>query len=99
MPRKKSNDPVPGGLRTRLPHTRPLTIVAQDPSITRNDRILTTTVDVPAERLLPGPWGYRVHVIDYDASSKRLFQPDDPAPSHELADPFENVSDERILTS
>ena len=52
--------------------TRKLTIVAQDPSVTDAEgNILTAEVDVPAEELAPGPWGYRVHVIDYDGSSAR----------------------------
>jgi hypothetical protein len=55
--------------------TRPLTIIAQDPSVKADGRILTATVDVPAEELAPGPWGARVHVIDYDASTRTLYKP------------------------
>lgn len=57
------------------PRTRRLTIVAQDPGVRVNGRILTTQVDVPAEEIAPGPRGYRVHVIDYDTSSDVLYQP------------------------
>ncbi|MGV3620490.1 MAG: hypothetical protein ACO1OB_06720, partial [Archangium sp.] len=34
-------------------------------------------VDVPAESLAPGPRGARVHVVDYDASSRTLYDPAD----------------------
>jgi hypothetical protein len=57
---------------------RKMRIVAQDPSVTLDGRrgsILTAEVDVPAEELAPGPRGYRVHVIDYDASSGLLYAP------------------------
>ena len=53
-----------------LPATRKMSVVAQDPSFVRADgRILMTQLDVPAEELSPGPIGYRVQVVDYDASS------------------------------
>lgn len=57
---------------------RKMRIVAQDPAVTLDGRrggILTAEVDVPAEELAPGPRGYRVHVIDYDASSGLLYAP------------------------
>jgi hypothetical protein len=56
--------------------TRKLTIVAQDPAVEGADgEILTAEVDVPAEELARGPWGYRVHVIDYDGSTRTLYRP------------------------
>jgi hypothetical protein len=61
--------------RNALPNTRRLTIVAQDPSVRLGGRILTAEVEVPAEALEPGPRGYRVHVIDYDAAADVLFTP------------------------
>ena len=55
---------------------RPLTIIAQDPSILASDGgVLTTQVSIPAERLEAGPWGHRIQVIDYDASSKSYYAP------------------------
>jgi len=57
------------------PRTRQLTIVAQDPSVKVDGKILTTKVEVPAEEIAPGPRGYRVQVIDYDTSSGVLYQP------------------------
>lgn len=57
------------------PRTRRLTIVAQDPSVKVNGKILTTQVEIPAEEIAPGPRGYRVQVVDYDTSSGVLYQP------------------------
>lgn len=64
-----------GGSSTDVP-TRPWTVLAQDPSITdAHGNALTTTVDLPAERLERGPKGHRVHVVDYDASTDRVYAP------------------------
>ena len=57
------------------PNSRKLTIIAQDPSVRVRDKILTTEIEIPAEELLPGPRGYRVNVIDYDASTGVLYEP------------------------
>ncbi len=56
------------------PPSRTMSVIAQDPSVRtmEGDEILMTTVSVPAERLAPGPRGYRVHVIDYDATTRRF---------------------------
>ena len=72
------------------PRTRRLTIIAQDPSVRVDGRILTTEVEIPAEEIAPGPRGYRVKVIDYDTSSGVLYQPADYPPlQHGLyVDPF-----------
>ena len=51
---------------------RYMSIIAQDPSVTRNGRILMAKVAVPAEDVIAGPMGYRVHVVDYD-STRRFF--------------------------
>ena len=59
--------------------TRELTIVAQDPLLTypegheKAGRIVTARVRVPAETLSDGPRGYRVHCIDYDASTNTYY--------------------------
>jgi hypothetical protein len=47
---------------------RYMTIIAQDPSVTQTGRILTAKVAVPAEDLIAGPMGYRLHVVDYDST-------------------------------
>jgi hypothetical protein len=77
---------------------RRMRIVAQDPSVRVGGRILTAEVDVPAEELAPGPRGYRVHVIDYDASSGRLYPPveyadPDPRSRDWLENPAAQVPD------
>ena len=81
------------------PATQRLTIVAQDPGVREDGGILLAQVDVPAERLAPGPRGYRVHVIDYDATSTTLYR---PAPfrfdrAGVLVDEFESASNAAIL--
>jgi hypothetical protein len=57
-------------LRERPPVSQwsEFTIIAQDPSVMLGPRILTATVRIPAEELLPGPRGARFHVVDYDAA-------------------------------
>src|SRR5688572_12402732 len=77
---------------TVTPRTRRLTIVAQDPSVRIDGKILTTEVDIPAEEIAPGPRGYRVHVIDYDTTSGLLYQPFDYPPLHNgiYTDPFKD---------
>ena len=55
--------------------TRRLTVVAQDPSVKVDGKILRAEVEVPEEDLHPGPRGYRVQVIDYDASTGKLYRP------------------------
>src|SRR5437667_11452456 len=62
------------------PERRPLRIFAFDPMIARSPggRV---TIDVPNERLAPGPVGTRIAVVDYDGSTGRYYQPvdlDDP---------------------
>ena len=57
-------------------NARQLTIVAQDPALrSSNGRILTAQIDVPLEQLEPGPRGYRVHLIDYDSTTRQFFKP------------------------
>lgn len=72
------------------PRTRRLTIVAQDPSVKVNGKILTAQVEIPAEEIAPGPRGYRIQVIDYDTSSGVLYQPIDypPLQRGSYLDPF-----------
>ena len=62
-----------------VPHLQPTCrygIVALDPSVRGADKkILTAEVEIPNEQLSPGPRGYRVQVIDYDASTQILYEP------------------------
>ncbi len=78
---------------------RPLTIIAQDPSILASDGgVLTTQVSIPAERLEAGPWGHRIQVIDYDASSKSYYAPWDHEKQDVFVDPYAGKNDaERLL--
>jgi hypothetical protein len=43
--------------------------------MTARGKVLMTKVEVPAERLAPGPSGHRVQVIDFDGSSNRFYRP------------------------
>lgn len=89
-----------------LPRTRFLRVVAQDPSVLdpyapkdSKRKILTTKVEVPAEDFADGPRGYRVHVIDYDASTCTQYIPLEypPRVGGTYTDPFEHITDEEIL--
>ena len=87
-----------------LPRTRSMTIVAQDPTIddpyTKNPKrkILTTKIEIPAEDFAEGPRGYRVHIIDYDASTCTQYIPLQypPRVGARYSDPFENITDEQL---
>ena len=74
-------------------------IIAQDPAVRVKGRILTVQVEVPAEELATGPWGHRVHVIDYDASTQTLYRSLDyhRAKNGLLEDPFAEADDEALL--
>lgn len=51
-------------------------IVALDPSVLGADKkVLTAEIEIPNEQLSPGPRGYRVQVVDYDASRQILYEP------------------------
>jgi hypothetical protein len=74
--------------------------VAQDPAVRGPDgSILTAEVDVPAEELARGPLGYRVHVIDYDGSTRTLYAPLEYDSGNGYKDPFRNPSNSTILTN
>jgi len=81
-----------------LPRYRQLTVIAQDPSVTyprgpRKGQIVTARIRVPAESLAPGPCGYRLHCIDFDATTDTYYdtgisetedryeEPADPTPA------------------
>lgn len=51
---------------------RQMTIVAQDPSVRVDERIVRAQVAVPVDRLEPGPRSHRLHIVDYDATAGRL---------------------------
>ena len=75
MPNQTQSAPYSLSDPARVPNTRRFRIIAQDPSIKdRSGHILTAEVDVPAEVLSPGPTGYRVKLVDYDASTDTLYR-------------------------
>lgn len=76
------------------PLRRQLTVIAQDPSIVKDGRILTASIDVPREALGPGPTGYRVRVVDFDASTDTLVRPAIIPPE---GDDFARATDRALL--
>jgi hypothetical protein len=83
--------------------TRRLTLVAQDPAVrTPHGRILCVSAEIPAEALDPGPWGHRVQVIDFDATTNQLLAPLDSDAyidrNGSLTDPFHQASNRTILS-
>jgi hypothetical protein len=67
---------------------RSLTILGQDPALRAADgTVLTAQVQIPNEELSAGPRGYRVQVVDYDASASRMYTPLDPAKMGSVAEP------------
>ena len=80
--------------------TRELTVVAQDPLLVypeghpKAGRIVTAKIRVPRETLADGPRGYRVHCIDFDATTNTYYDtrlPADDDPS------FDDPTDATIL--
>ncbi len=104
MPAPKQNTvPAPELRRLPKPPTQKFTIIAQDPGLRdRRGKIVRAEVAVPAELLQPGPWGYRVQVIDYDAASDQLWTAHnyerDKKNENLLRDPFQKFSDQRLLS-
>ena len=69
-------------------NTQTFTILAQDPAIeAAPGQPLFARVGVPLERLAEGPSGYRVKVVDFDASANRLY----------LAPPYQQVAGEAAV--
>lgn len=52
-----------------------LTIIAQDPAVMVDGRILRAVVTIPPDRLEPGPRGPRFWVVDYDSTARRVVAP------------------------
>jgi hypothetical protein len=73
---KKTSDSQQVAIVPNLQPTCKYRVVALDPSVRGADnKVLTAEIEIPNEQLSPGPRGYRVQVIDYDASQKILYQP------------------------
>jgi hypothetical protein len=70
--------------------TRTMTI----PTLVVDGRILTAKVTIPNEQLSAGPRGYRLQVVDYDASTNQWFVPLDGSSFgsiHVPRDPYESA--------
>src|SRR5215207_9960265 len=91
---QKAQQPI-GVIAPAPTRTRRVTVIAQDPSIRKpNGDILTAQVEIPAEGVGPGPWGYRVQVIDYDSSTRTLYRAReyDFDEHGDFKDPFKDAS-------
>ncbi|HVG26684.1 MAG TPA: hypothetical protein VM865_03680, partial [Acidobacteriaceae bacterium] len=76
-----------------------MTIIAQDPGVLDprgrpGKRILRACINVPAEALQAGPWGYRVQVVDYDTTREREYR---ALALDEKKDPYQQASDAELL--
>ncbi|MBI4995960.1 MAG: hypothetical protein HZC22_03495 [Rhodocyclales bacterium] len=71
-------------------NTQSLTILAQDPAVRANGALLLEQVSVPQEYLTDGPTGYRIKVVDFDASANVRYQPRqyEFSPEGIIKDPF-----------
>src|SRR6266545_1317754 len=79
---------------------RSLTILGQDPALRAADgTLLTAQVQIPNEELSAGPRGYRVQVVDYDASASRMYTPLDPAKMGTIAEPQDPFASEPLLAA
>ena len=86
---------MPNRIGVPAPRTRRVTVIAQDPSVRRGRDIVTAEVAIPQEALQEGPWGHRVHVVDYDASLDRYRIPKAPG---DREDPFRGKDPDRLIT-
>jgi hypothetical protein len=78
--------------------TREFTIFGQDPAVrTRAGKIVRARLAVPAERLDPGPRGYRVSIVDYDSTHDILYEPADLGPGDGAGDRYAAADDDRLL--
>jgi hypothetical protein len=74
-----------------------MTVIAQDPSVLQQGRILMAKVAVPAEDLIAGPMGYRVQIVDYD-STRQYFHGSHVLPAAYEEEPLEwQRGDSRIV--
>ena len=81
---------------------RRLTVIARDPSVRMGGAMVRATVEIPNEDLQPGPRGWRVLVVDYDASSRILYRTVTAPPNRADGppdDPFARACDDELLAS
>ncbi|MFZ1662772.1 MAG: hypothetical protein WAT77_12505 [Paracoccaceae bacterium] len=86
----------------QLPPTRKLTIIAKDPGLRLggdDGPMAFAQVDLPAERLSWGPTGYRIKVVDYNATEQRLYLAEKVYEDRKgnLIDPFAPARGETLL--
>jgi len=76
-----------------------LTIIAQDPSIRVDGKIVRAVVRIPAEHLDPGPLGHRLRVVDYDTTTRTIRKPGALTQATDLAieDRFAATSDATLI--
>ena len=84
------------------PSIRKLTIVAKDPGLRlggENGPMAFVQVDVPAEILAKGPTGYRIKVVDYNATEQRAYRDRQTyqLANGDLIDPFAPALGETLL--
>jgi hypothetical protein len=76
MAKQQSARAKPAALVPNVQPTCTYRVIALDPSVRGADgAVLTAMIEIPNEELAPGPRGYRVQVIDYDASNRILYRP------------------------
>ncbi|MET0791477.1 MAG: hypothetical protein ABW061_08140 [Polyangiaceae bacterium] len=63
------------GKRSVPQRSLPVPIIAQDPSVTDAQGVVLGEAEVTNESCAPGPRGARVHVVDYDSSGNRFYEP------------------------
>jgi hypothetical protein len=84
------------------PATRKLTIIAKDPGMRiggPGGPLAFTQVSVPAEILAKGPTGYRIKIVDYNATEGQAYfdEQDYQDAEGDLIDPFAPVAPETFL--
>jgi hypothetical protein len=87
-------------MRPAASRSNHLTVIAQDAAVVdRAGAILTSRVSLPPEHLAEGPWGYRVQVIDFDASTNTLYPPlkYDVDENGAVADPFSRADPSALI--
>lgn len=62
-------------MERQLVNVQTFTVFAQDPSVKIAGRPVMATLSVPAEHISNGPTGYRVKVVDFDATSGKFYPP------------------------
>lgn len=89
-------------MRPAASRSNHLTVIAQDAAVVdRHGTILTSRVSLPPEHLGEGPWGYRVQVIDFDASTDTLYPPFryDVDENGAVVDPFAGIDPGALIAN